>query len=112
MLWASFAGCDGRTGHVNSIEGTRSMISHRPAKILCALVFGGALFALMPDNGYAWGHDRDALFAYNAWAGYTVPIQAVYQFPAAQVNQLGVELPLAPPVPFFIRVGEHHVLLR
>jgi hypothetical protein len=88
------------------------MNSRTPAKFSCALVLGGALFAAMPDTAFAWGNQYGSVMDFDAWSGYTVPIQAVYQFPAALVNQRGVELPVAPPVPLFIRVDEHHVLLR
>ena len=88
------------------------MISSSSARISCALVLGAALFAMMPDTAFALGHPYGSVMDFDAAAGYTVPIQAVYQFPAALVNQVGVELPVAPPVPLFIRVGEHHVLLR
>jgi hypothetical protein len=44
--------------------------------------------------------------------GYAVPIQSVYQFPASFVTQRGVALPLAPPRPLYIPAGDHHVLLR
>jgi hypothetical protein len=82
------------------------------AKRLCALVLGGALCALMPETAFAWGHPYGSVMDFDAWNGYTVAIQDVYQFPASIVWQRGVELPIAPPVPLFIRVDEHHVLLR
>jgi hypothetical protein len=44
--------------------------------------------------------------------GYAVPIQSVYQFPASLVDQRGVVLPLAPPRPLYIPSGDHHVLIR
>ena len=44
--------------------------------------------------------------------GYAVPIQSVYQFPASLVDQPGVVIPLAPPRPLYIPSGDHHVLIR
>jgi hypothetical protein len=82
------------------------------AQIVSAFVLPAAIVAFMPDTAFAWGHRYGSWMDYDAAAGYAVPIQAVYQFPAAQVYQVGVVLPVASEVPQFIRVGEHHVLIR
>ena len=83
------------------------------AQVVSALVLPAAIVALMPDTAFALGHhEYTSTMEYDAAAGYALPIQAVYQFPAAQVYQLGVEVPVAPAVPLFIRVGDHHVLSR
>jgi hypothetical protein len=83
------------------------------AQIVSAFVLPAAIVALMPDTAFALGHHQYAsTMEYDAVAGYAVPIQDVYQFPAAQVYQLGVQVPVASGVPLFIRVGDHHVLER
>jgi hypothetical protein len=83
------------------------------AQIVSAFVLPAAIVALMPDTAFALGHHQYAsTMEYDAVAGYAVPIQDVYQFPAAQVYQLGVQVPVASGVPLFIRVGDHHVLGR
>jgi hypothetical protein len=82
------------------------------AQIVSVFVLLAAIVAFMPDTAFAWGHRYGSWMDYDAAAGYTVPIQAVYQFPAAQVYQQGVVLPVATEVPQFIPVGDHHVLLR
>jgi len=92
--------------------------------------------ALTPGTASALGHRHHATVGFDDWAGYTVPIQvvyqdpasivwqptasngyaapirSVYQFPAAQVNQPGVELLLAPPRALYIPSGDHHVINR
>jgi hypothetical protein len=82
------------------------------AKIVSALVLPAAIVAFMPDTAFGWGHPYGGWMDFDAVAGYAVPIQAVYQFPAAVAFQQGVELPVAPQVPLYIRVGDHHVLNR
>jgi hypothetical protein len=94
-------------------EGCASMRVRCLAQIVSAFVLPAAIVALMPDTAFALGHHQYAsTMEYDAAAGYAVPIQDVYQFPAAQVYQLGVQVPVAPGVPLFIRVGDHHVLER
>jgi hypothetical protein len=88
------------------------MVFRTPAKISFALALAFALVALMPETANALGHPYGSWMEFDASAGYALPIQAVYQFPAAVAYQQGVELPIAPPVPLYIRVGDHHVLNR
>jgi hypothetical protein len=82
------------------------------AQIVSGIILPAAIVAFIPDTAFAWGHRRGTWMEFDAAAGYTVPIQSVYQFPAAQVYQLGVQLPVAPEVPLYVRVGDHHVLNR
>jgi hypothetical protein len=82
------------------------------AKIVSALVFPAAIVAFMPDTAFGWGHRNGSWMDFDASAGYAAPIQAVYQFPAAVAFQQGVEIPVAPEVPIYVRVGDHHVLNR
>ena len=88
------------------------MISSSSARISCALVLGAALFAMMPDTAFALGHPYGSVMDFDAAAGYTVPIQAVYQFPAALVHQPGPQLPIAPSGMIYIPIGEHRVVYR
>lgn len=95
-----------------------------------------AIASLTPGTANALGHRHHAAQWSDEWAdyavpiqdvyqypaalvwqptesyGYAVPIQSVYQFPAALVDQPGVVLPLAPPRPLYIRSGDHHVINR
>jgi hypothetical protein len=84
----------------------------RLATIASAVVLPLAILALMPSTASAWGHRHHDWMSFDASAGYAVPIQTVYQFPAPLVDQPGVNLPVAPPVSLHIWVGEHHVLNR
>ncbi len=92
--------------------------------------------ALAPGTASALGHRHHRTAEFDEWAGYAVPIQDVYQdpaalvwqptaafgyavpiqsayqFPAALVNQPGVQPPLAPARPLYIRSGDHHVINR
>jgi hypothetical protein len=103
------------------------------ARISALLV---AVAALAPGTAYALGDWHHAWQTSDDWAGYTVPIQDVYQFPASivwqptssygyavpvqsayqfpasLVDQPGVVLPLAPPRPLYIPSGDHHVINR
>jgi len=87
------------------------MGNDRLAKNASILVLLGAV-VLAASKASAGGPGHDDWRIDDARAGYAVPIQAVYQFPAALVNQPGVKPPVAPPVPLHIWVGEHHVINR
>jgi hypothetical protein len=84
----------------------------RVTTIASALVLSLAILALTPGTASAWWHHHHNRMNDDAAAGYAVPIQAVYQFPAVQVNQPGVNVPFAPPVSLHIWIGDHHVLNR
>jgi hypothetical protein len=88
------------------------MSVRRLAAIAYALLLTAAVLAVLPGTAFALGDGYDAWSSYDAWAGYAVPIQLVYQFPAAIVHQQGVKPPLAPPAPLYIRVDAHHVINR
>ncbi len=81
-------------------------------KISFALALAFALVGLTPETAVALGHPYGSWMDFDASAGYAAPIQAVYQFPAAVAFQQGVEIPVAPEVPLYVRVGNHHVLNR
>ena len=82
-------------------------------KISFALALALALVGLTPETAVALGHRLRQLDGFRRFGGLCgVPIQAVYQFPAAVAFQQGVEIPVAPEVPLYVRVGNHHVLNR
>jgi hypothetical protein len=84
----------------------------RRATIASTLILPLTILAMMPGKASAGDHRHDGSMAYDAWAGYTVPIQSVYQFPAALVNQPGPQLPIAPLGWIYIPSGEHRVVHR
>ena len=88
------------------------MVSRTASKDLVRSCTRSCLVALMPNTAFAWEHRYGSWMDFDASAGYAVPIQAVYQFPAAQVYQAGRSVPVVPDVPLYIRVGDHHVLNR
>jgi hypothetical protein len=88
------------------------MMLRTPRTISFALALAVASVALMPDTAFGGEHQYGSWMDFDASAGYAVPIQVVYQFPAAQVYQVGVHVPVVPNVPLFVQIGEHHVLNR
>jgi hypothetical protein len=94
------------------IEGYTSMQVRFLSKIVPVAVVTAAVLANLPAGASAGWFSHPPLQVFDQMNGYAVPIEDVWQFPAAIVEQQGVVVPIAPPRPLYIRAGEHHVILR
>jgi hypothetical protein len=104
--------CDSVSGIIFLQKGCTSMKPHRLAQIVSALLLPAAIVAIVPVTASASGHNGLTREEFDAVAGYTVSIADSYEFPAPLVWQPGVQIPVAPPRPLYIRVGDHHVIIR
>jgi hypothetical protein len=68
-------------------KGSKLMDLRRPTEIASAFVLTLIILVGMPGTASAWEHRCHTGKGYRPSVGYAVPIQNVYQFPAAMVDQ-------------------------